>query len=120
MNSTVFKPEYFKLINKNELPKSFDKIVLSIDSAVYGKESSDYSAGLLIGQSQTNLYLINCFLVKYDFDELNQFIENYYKNLEYKNVEVIVENKALGPALFSQLKKNIKKVKVKIYEKKLL
>jgi len=110
MTAVIFKSELFKYIQKNELPNSFDKIVLSIDSAVYGKSTSDYTAGLLLGKSNNNVYLIDDFLIKKDFDDLAQYVGEYYKKLQYKNVNVIIENKALGPALFSQLKKTIKNV----------
>lgn len=105
--NTVFRKELFNYISQDDLPKNFDKVLLSIDSAVYAKESSDYTAGSLIGKKGNNYYIIDDFLIKLDFSELVSYVENYYNNLSYNKVKVIIENKALGPALFDQLKKKI-------------
>lgn len=118
VNECIFKQDYFNdvFVPPVDIPK-LDKYILSVDPAMYAKSTSDYSAIVLLGKKKNPemYYVIDAWRYKQDFADLSRTLEILVQNetKNYGTLECIIENKALGPSLVSQLKA---KLPVKEYQ----
>lgn len=103
---TIFKQEWFNYWLPKDLPKAFDKVILSWDLAFKDSDSSDFVVGQVWGKSGGNFYLLYQIRKRMDFVEtLRAFIPLAEKYPDAK--EKLVEEKANGAALISVLKREI-------------
>lgn len=120
VTNSLFKNEHFRFINNDLINYSeFKEYYISFDFAVYGKETSDYSAGLFAAKDKINkLTILDEIHFKADFADALPIVKSYYntqismaKNRgQIIKPKILIENKAMGPAIFSALKSEIKDI----------
>ena len=94
-----------------EPSQTFDQIVLSWDTALKGKQLSDFSAGQAWGARGANRYLLRAARGRWEFVELRQQVRDLYRwaREAYPNtrITVLVENTAAGPDIIASLRHEI-------------
>lgn len=107
-SESIFKKQYFKYYK--ELPEKFNRFVCSFDLSFKGNANSDYNCGILVGQSGPDYYVLKVIHEKLDFtDTIDRVIElkKYCENNFKRSPEIIIEDRANGPAVINSLKKKI-------------
>lgn len=90
----------------DELPRQFDRLVVSWDASFKGLDTSDYVAGQVWGRSGPNFYLIDQLRGKWDFPAtLKAMIALRVKHP--RAARILIEDKANGPAIISVIRKHI-------------
>ncbi len=112
VEGSILKREWWQ--EYRELPKSFKRIVWSWDTAHKKGQTSDYSVGILVGETEKGFFVIDIIRRKMEFPELKRTVKDCYSKSSASIV--LVEDKASGQDLIPELKRNttipIKPVKV--------
>lgn len=101
---SLIKTKWLKYVDY--LPKYFDTVIISADLAVKAKAENDYTVFLVLGKTDSSIYLIDMVRDKMDFDvQLETFKElvNKYPEATAK----LIEDKQTGTALIASLTKLI-------------
>lgn len=102
----TFNPEWFRYWTTTDLPKKFNKIILSWDMTFKDKKDSDYVVGQVWGKSGANCYLLDQVRARLSFtDTVKAFVMQAKK--WPKATAKYVEDKANGPAVIDTLKNKI-------------
>lgn len=112
----LFKEDLFKYIHPDY--SLFKEFIISWDLAVYAKDTSDYSVGILGAKTDNGVVILDESRWKADFNEAVINIKNYHDMVEaslkkkgiQKSIKMIIENKANGPAIVSALRQNMKNI----------
>lgn len=93
--------QYYKRV-----PHKFDKIIISWDLTFKDADTSDYVVGQVWMKVGADRYLIDQVRDKMDFPTTLQTVKNMAKKYP-KAREILIEDKANGPAVISSLKREI-------------
>jgi len=102
----IFKEETFQYYSATSLPKTFDKMLISVDSSFKDKSTSDPVSIGVWGLSGANAYLLDSCKGLFDFVKtIQKFIMmvNKYPLAKIK----LIEDKSNGTAIIQVLKKKI-------------
>ena len=97
----LIKREWLQFYGPDELPKSFDYVLQSWDTASKMGEMNDFSVGTTWGLSKGKFYLIDVFRRKVGFPELKRAVTDLYR--QYRPSRLLIEDKASGTALIQEL-----------------
>ena len=98
----IVKRRWLKYYEPNDLPKKFERIVQSWDTANKDSELANYSACTTWGLKDRQMYLLDVFRRKLNFPELKRAVREL-ANLHNANV-VLIEDKASGTSLIQELR----------------
>lgn len=102
----IFKKPWVKYWLPSDLPKRFNKVIISWDMTFKDSDSTDFVVGQVWGKHGANIYLLDQVRQRMDFiATLSAFIE--LANKWPDALEKLVEDKANGPAVISTLKNKI-------------
>ena len=97
---SVFKEVWFPIVPA--LPEAgIIRKIFSLDTAFKTKEESDFSAGVLIYQTQESYYVVDVFNEKLEFPELLRKVQEMYD--QYRPDTVLIEDRASGQSLIQTL-----------------
>ena len=92
---------WFKRCRDSELPKTFDSIIMSIDSANKASEISDYSVCITIGVKDKNYYALHVWRKQVDYPTLKRAVQEQHDL--YRPSVVLIEDRASGTQLIQEL-----------------
>ena len=98
----IVKRHWLKYYEQNDLPKKFERIVQSWDTANKDSELANYSVCTTWGLKDRLMYLLDVFRRKLNFPELKRAVRELAK-LHNANV-VLIEDKASGTSLIQELR----------------
>ena len=97
----VFKREWFKFYK--EIPQDITVKVVFWDTAYKARQQNDFSAGVLVGLSKNNYYILDVLYKRYEYPELKKMIQaEYDRDLP---AVVLVEDKASGQSIVQELQR---------------
>ena len=97
----MIKTEWFKIYAPAELPKEFDLVFQSLDTANKSTELSDYSVCTTWGVLNGHLYLLHVMRIRLDYPDLRRTVKQQAQLYEAKII--LVEDKASGTQLIQDL-----------------
>lgn len=100
----IFKREWWQYYDRP--PERFDKIIISWDLTFKDAKTSDYVVGQVWGKRKADKYLLYQVRDRMDFPTTLQTV----KNVAYKYPkarEILIEDKANGPAVISSIKREV-------------
>ncbi|HVH89566.1 MAG TPA: phage terminase large subunit, partial [Terriglobales bacterium] len=97
----LVKAEWFKFYADRDLPKSFDFVLQSWDSANKPAELSDFSVCTTWGVKDKNLFLLNVFRKRLGYPELKQAVREQARLFAAKTI--LTEDRASGTQLIQDL-----------------
>jgi predicted phage terminase large subunit-like protein len=98
----IVKREWLRFYDPSELPKKFDQIVQSWDTANKDSELANYSVCTTWGLIDHRMYLVDVFRRKLNFPDLKRSVRQLAE-LHRADV-VLVEDKASGTSLIQELR----------------
>lgn len=100
----IFKREWWQFYER--VPKKFDKILISWDLTFKESNKSDYVVGSVWLKKGADKYLIDIVRDRMDFPATLQAVKNL-KNKYPKAREILIEDKANGPAVISSIQREV-------------
>ena len=97
----MVKTQWFKAYKPEELPKEFDLMFQSWDTANKSSELNDYSVCTTWGMVQKKLYLLYVLRKRMEYPELRRVVKEHART--YKARNVVIEDKASGTQLIQDL-----------------
>jgi predicted phage terminase large subunit-like protein len=97
----IFKREWWR--SYGAMPPAFDQIVMSADTAFQEKETADYSAVTVWGETKTGLYLLHVLRERLEFPALKRRLVGLAA--EWRPNVVLIENRASGQSLIQELQR---------------
>ena len=98
----MIKTHWFKTYTPEEIPKEFDLVFQSWDTANKSSELSDYSVCTTWGVRKDHLYLLHVFRKRLDYPDLRRAAKQ--QALLYKAKNIVIEDKASGTQLIQDLR----------------
>jgi predicted phage terminase large subunit-like protein len=98
----MIKTDWFKIYTPEELPKAFDLVFQSWDTANKSSELNDYSVCTSWGVRKDHLYLLHVFRKRLDYPDLRRAVKQ--QALVYKAQNILIEDRASGTQLLQDLK----------------
>jgi predicted phage terminase large subunit-like protein len=105
LEGAIVKREWFKFYEIHQLPKPFDQIVQSWDSASKAKEVNDYSVCTTWGTKDKLVYLLDVYRKRLEYPDLKKAAIELAKLHEAK--VILIEDSASGIQLIQDLKADI-------------
>ena len=102
----LFKDVWVQYYKDADLPKSFDKTVISWDMTFKDSQTSDYVVGQVWGRKGANFYLLDQVRGQMDFVHTVEAFVALAKKWP-RVVRKLVEDKANGPAIISMLRNKV-------------
>lgn len=106
LEGSIFKPEGLRYYRLADLPKKFDRVIISLDATFKDVQSSDYVVFQVWGKAGANSYLLHQVRARMSFTKTCQTFKDLvalYPQARRK----LVEDKANGPAIIDTLKSTI-------------
>lgn len=100
----MIKTSWFKTYTQEELPKEFELVFQSWDTANKSSELSDYSCCTTWGVRENKLYLLHVFRKRLDYPDLRRAVKHQALLYEAKNI--VIEDKASGTQLLQDLRED--------------
>lgn len=100
----IFKREWWQFYER--VPKKFDKILISWDLTFKESNKSDFVVGSVWLKKGADKYLIDIVRDRMDFPATLQAVKNL-KNKYPKAREILIEDKANGPAVISSIQREV-------------
>jgi predicted phage terminase large subunit-like protein len=97
----MVKAEWFKTYTEADLPRPFELILQSWDTANKASDLSDYSVCTTWGLKQKNLYLLNVLRQRMEYPELKRMVRAQAETDGAKTI--LIEDKASGTQLIQEL-----------------
>ena len=97
----LIKAQWFKIYSPAELPKEFDLVIQSWDTANKSTELSDYSVCTTWGILKDHLYLLHVLRKRLDYPDLRRTVKQQAETYRAKNI--VIEDKASGTQLIQDL-----------------
>jgi predicted phage terminase large subunit-like protein len=97
----MIKEAWFKLYTPQSLPKNFDFVFQSWDTANTVTELSDYSVCTTWGSMKKNLYLLDVYRKKMDYPTLKRAVVEQARL--WRAAPVVIEDRASGTQLVQEL-----------------
>jgi predicted phage terminase large subunit-like protein len=98
----MIKTNWFKSYSPEELPKQFELVFQSWDTANKSSELSDFSVCTTWGLHKKHLYLLHVLRIRLDYPDLKRAVKRQAE--EYKAKSILIEDKASGTQLIQDLK----------------
>ena len=98
----MIRTSWFKSYAPEVLPKEFELVFQSWDTANKSSELSDYTACTTWGLHKNHLYLLNVLRKRVDYPDLKRAVK--HQAAEYKVKNILIEDKASGTQLIQDLK----------------
>lgn len=102
---SIIKAQWINYYKVAERPKKFDLIIQSWDLTFKKTASGSYVCGQVWGLLGAKKYLIEQFRERIDFVDTKKILRNY--SIRFPRSVKLIEDKANGPAIISELKKEI-------------
>lgn len=104
----IFKKDWWRFYDSATLPPraSFEKIVMSLDTAFKNREDNDFSVCTIWGVTASGYYLLDMWRERALYPELKQACISLAES--WKPDWVIIEDKASGQSLIQELKRDTK------------
>lgn len=100
----MIKEKWFRYYDT--LPKKFDKIIISWDTAKKVSELNDFSVGMVFGIKDRYVYLINILRKKMEYPELKDTVITLSN--EHNALLNLIEDKASGTSLIQDARRDIR------------
>lgn len=97
----MIKTDWFKIYTPEELPKEFDLVFQSWDTANKSSELNDFSVCTTWGVRKSHLYLLHVFRKRLDYPDLRRAVKQ--QALLYNAKNILIEDKASGTQLLQDL-----------------
>jgi len=97
----MIKTDWFKTYSPEELPKEFDLVFQSWDTANKSSELNDYSVCTTWGVRKDHLYLLHVFRKRLDYPDLRRAVKQQASLFRAK--KILIEDKASGTQLLQDL-----------------
>jgi predicted phage terminase large subunit-like protein len=97
----MVKEEWFKRYSNRDLPKSFDKIIQSWDTANKQTELADYSVCSTWGIKNKDIYLLHVFRERMAYPDLKRAVRR--QNDIHRPDVILIEDKASGTQLIQEM-----------------
>ena len=97
----VFRRDWWRFFN--ETPASFDRIVMSADTAFKAGTESDYSVVTVWGETKTGYYLLHVLRQRLEFPELKRMLVALAG--EWHPNAILIEDRASGQSLIQELQR---------------
>lgn len=101
MGGGMIKTQWFKTYTPAELPKEFDLILQSWDTANKNSELSDYSVCTTWGISGSHLYLLHVLRDRLNYPDLRRAVKQQAGH--YRAQNILIEDKSSGTSLIQDL-----------------
>jgi len=98
----MIQTNWFKIYTPEELPKEFDLIFQSWDTANKSSELNDFSVCTTWGVRKDHLYLLHVFRKRLDYPDLRRAVKQ--QALLYRAKNILIEDKASGTQLIQDLR----------------
>jgi predicted phage terminase large subunit-like protein len=95
----VFKREWWRTYR--DLPQTFERKVLSADTAFKATDTADYSALTVWGQAAAGFYLLHAWRGRVEFPELKRIVVSLAA--QWSPNAIIIEDRASGQSLIQEL-----------------
>jgi predicted phage terminase large subunit-like protein len=106
LGGNVFKDFCIQYYNPNDLPKKFDKVIASWDCTFKDTDGTDFVVGQVWGKKGANSYLLDQIRARMSFSVTCKAIVT--QKLKWPQIrEVLIEDKANGPAVIDVLKAQV-------------
>ncbi len=106
---TIFKRHWWKRYHDTrDLPKAWDRIIISVDCAFKDVDGSDYVAIHAYGRSQDRVYLLSRVHERLSFSRTVDEVKAMM--VAYPSASVHIEDKANGPAVIDTLQQSTHRV----------
>lgn len=99
----MVQAEWFKRYSEDMLPKSFDMVVQSLDSANKASELNDYSVITTWGIKDKNVYLVEVFWARLEYPDLKRAVTQFAAR--YRPKVLLIEDRASGTQLIQELRR---------------
>lgn len=103
LGGNVFKDFCVQYYVPKDLPKKFDKVIASWDCTFKDTDGTDYVVGQVWGKAGANVYLLDQIRARMSFSVTAKAIVTL-KNKWPQTREILIEDKANGPAVIDTLK----------------
>jgi predicted phage terminase large subunit-like protein len=97
----MVKREWFRTYLPSELPKRFEQIVQSWDTANKVSQLSDYSVCTTWGVQERRLYLLHVLRKRMEYPELKRAVREQWQT--HRATVILIEDKASGTQLIQEL-----------------
>jgi predicted phage terminase large subunit-like protein len=98
----LIKAEWFKDYHTAPTPSGDDLLVISIDTAMKGAPSADYSVATVWLARGENAYLLDLWRERVDYPELRRAVRRLSE--EYSTAVLLIEDKGSGTSLIQDLR----------------
>ena len=105
-SGTIFRREWLRRYSPAELPKRFDKLLISWDMAFKDGDTADFVVGQVWGKAASRLYLLDQLRGRMGFTATLEAFATLAAQWP-EALEKLVEDKANGPAVIDSLKARI-------------
>lgn len=103
LGGNVFQENGIRYYMPKDLPKKFDKMIMSVDAAFKDTDASDFVVAQVWGKSGAKSYLLDQTRARMSFTKT--CIEVQQLKIKWPDIrEVLIEDKANGPAIIDALK----------------
>lgn len=97
----IIRKAWLRYYQPTELPASFDRIVMSLDTANKAEERHDFSVCTVWGQKRKDLYLLHVWRQQVEFPDLIRAVKHLKQ--QYRPAAILIEDQASGQQLIQQL-----------------
>ena len=106
LGGNVFKDEYVQYYLPKDLPEKFEKVIASWDCTFKDTDGTDYVVGQVWGKQGANSYLLAQRRERMSFTKTVTAVVDL-KNAHPRIREILIEDKANGPAVIDTLKSTV-------------
>lgn len=106
LGGNVFKESGIRYYLPKDLPAKFDKVLASWDCTFKDTDGTDYVVGQVWGKKDANTYLLAQHRERMSFTKTVQAVVDL-RNQWPNAVEILIEDKANGPAVIDTLKSHV-------------
>lgn len=100
---SIFKREWFRYVQRDELPAAFERIVQAWDTAFEESQSADWSVCATLGLAEGTVYVLDIFRAKLEFPDLVEAVKAQYQR--WRPQVVLVEKRASGRSALQVLQR---------------
>lgn len=100
----MVKESWLMTYGPDQLPKRFEQVVMSWDTANKASELADYSVCTIWGYISPHIYLLNVLRKKLDYPNLKKVIKDL--TAQFRPTKILIEDKASGTQLIQELRQD--------------
>ena len=99
---SIFKREWFRYVDRADLPETFEKIIQVWDTAFEESQSADWSVCATLGLSEGSAYVLEVYRAKLEFPALIAAVKREYARTHPQ--AVLIEKRASGQSALQVLR----------------